>query len=50
LYVSGGVDQTNFLNRVIVDQQSKIELLNNKIKELEEMLLNGEVEHDLESR
>ena len=39
-----GADQSDFLNRVIVDQQSKIELLNGKIKDLEEMLLNGEVE------
>ena len=27
-----------------MDQQSKIEALNRKIKELEEMMLNGEVE------
>lgn len=39
-----GGDQTDFLNKVIVDQQSKIEVLNRKIKELEEMMLNGEVE------
>ena len=44
-------DATNpvdFLNKVIVDQQTKIEELNTKIKELESMMLNGNVEDVIE--
>ena len=37
-----------FLNKVIADQQSKIEGLNSKIKELEDMMMNGSVEDEVE--